>query len=87
MGGVLLNFDQSGAKYAIPDSKRNSQTESIIAGPPAGIPCGTSPVLQTGVLNAAETDMADIQLKYHIAEINWEKEANLLCTKYSAILQ
>jgi len=31
--------------------------------------------------------MANVQLKYHIAAINREKEANLLSTKYSAILQ
>ena len=31
--------------------------------------------------------MANVQLQYHIAAVNREKEANLLCTKYAAILQ
>jgi len=31
--------------------------------------------------------MASIQLKYHIAVINREKEADLLCTNYAAIMQ
>ena len=98
LAGTLLNFDQSGAKFASPDSEWNSQQENIIARPPetirpranpplTGIPAGPSPVQPLGILNTAEMKMADLQVNYHIAAINREKEANLLCTKYAAMLQ
>ena len=31
LAGILLNFYQSGAKFALPDSEWNSQPENIIA--------------------------------------------------------
>jgi len=37
LAGILLNFDQSGAKFAVPDSEWNTQQENIIAGSPAEI--------------------------------------------------
>jgi len=71
LAGVLINFDPSGAKFALPDSEWNSQTENIIAGPPAGIrprpnpplpgiPSGPPAVLQIGVLNAAKINMTNV---------------------------
>jgi len=74
------------------------QTENMIAGPPAairprpnpplpGIPARPPPVRPIGILNAADMKTANLQLNYHIAEINREKESNLLCTKYAAIMQ
>ena len=98
LAGILLNFDQSGAKFALPDSEWNSQPENITVGPPEtirprpnpplpGIPSGPPPVLPIGILNAAEMKMANLQLNYHNAAINREKESNLLCTKYAAIMQ
>ena len=56
LAGILLNFDQSGAKFALPESEWNSQPENITAGPretirprPSpplpGIPAGEPPVL------------------------------------------
>ena len=66
LAGILLDFDQSGAKFALPDSEWIFQPENIIAGPPAetirprpnpplpGIPAGPPPVLPIGILNAAE---------------------------------
>ena len=94
LAGILLNFDQS----ALPDSEWNSQRENILVGSPAairqrpnpplpGLPPGPPPVLPIGILNAAEINIANVQLKYHTAAVNKEKEANLLCTKYAAILQ
>ena len=45
LAGVLLNFDQSGANFALPGSKGNSQLENIIAGLPAGTrPCQNPPL-------------------------------------------
>ena len=55
--------------------------------PLPGIPAGPSPVLPIGILNAAEIKMANLKLNYHNAAINREKESNLLCTKYVAIMQ
>jgi len=80
------------------DSEWNSQPENIIAGPQEtirprpnpplpGIPAGPPPVLPIGILNAAEMKMANLQLNCHNAAINREKEQNLLCTKYAAIMQ
>ena len=96
LAGILLSFDQSGAKFALPDSEWNSQLENIIAGPStgirprpnqpqAGIPSGSLPVLPVGVLNDAEINMANFQLKYHIAAINRGRKAYLFCSKYFAI--
>ena len=45
------------------------------------------PALPAGPLNAAEIDMANLQLNYYNAAANREREANLLCTKYTAIVQ
>jgi len=96
--GVLLNFDVSGAKFALPDEQWNSQTENILVGPPArirprlnppipGIPARPPPVLSVGPLNAADINIANMNLNYHTAAVIRELAANLLCTKYSSILQ
>jgi len=37
LSGVLLNFDVSGAKFALPDEEWNAQPENILVGLPAGI--------------------------------------------------
>ena len=37
LSGVLLNFDVSGAKFALPDAEWEEQPENILAGPPAAI--------------------------------------------------
>ena len=39
LGGILLNFDVSGAKFALPDAEWESQPENILAGPPEAITC------------------------------------------------
>ena len=65
LSGVLLNFDPSGAKFALPDAEWENQPENILVGPPAairprpnapipGVPAGPPPVLPIGPLNAAE---------------------------------
>ena len=98
LAGVLPSFDQSGAKFALLDSEWNSQPENIIAGPPAAIRprpnpplkrilAGPPPVLPIGILNATEIKLANLQLNYHNAAVYREKESNLLCTKYAAIMQ
>jgi len=98
LAGILRNFDQSGAKFALLDSKWNKQPENVLVGPPAsirqrpdpplpGIPAGPPPVLPIGILNAAEIKMTNLQLNYHNAAINREKESNLLCTKYATVMQ
>jgi hypothetical protein len=98
LAGILLNFDISGAKFALPDEAWNVQPENVIVGPPAdvrprpnppiaGIPAGPPPVLPIGALSAADINLANMQLNYHNAATIREKEANLLCIKYSAILQ
>jgi len=92
---ILHNFDISGAKFALPDEEWDIQPENTLVGPPAGIrprpnppiagiPAGPPPALPIG---AADINLANMQLNYHNAAINREKEANLLCIKYSATLQ
>ena len=85
MAGILLNFDQSGAKFALPDHKWNNQPENILIVP--GISAGPPPALPVGALNAADMNIANMQLNYHNAVVNRETKANLLCTKYIEILQ
>jgi len=96
--GVLLNFDVSDAKFALSDEEWEAQPENILAGPPAairqrpnppipGIPAGPPLVLPVGPLNAADINIANMNLSYHTAAVNRELQANLLCTKYSSILQ
>jgi hypothetical protein len=98
LSGVLTNFDPSGAKFALPDQEWQQQPENILVGPPAtirqrpnppipGEPAGMPPALPAGPLNAAEINMANLQLNYYNAAANREREANLLCTKYTAIVQ
>ena len=76
----------------------NVQPENVIVGPPpdirlrphppiAGIPAGPPPALPVGALNTADINLANMQLNNHNAAINREREANLLCIKYSSILQ
>jgi len=55
--------------------------------PLPGIPAGPPPVLPIRIWNAAEMKVANIQLNYHNAAVNREKEPNLLCTKYTANMQ
>ena len=70
----------------------------MLVGPPAAIrqrpdpplpeiPAGPPPVVPIGILNAAEMKMANLQLNYHNAAVNREKESNLLCTRYASIMQ
>ena len=95
---ILLNLDISGPKFAFPDKEWNIQPENTLVGPPAGIrprpnlpiagkPAGPPLALPIGALNAVDINLANMQLNYHNASTNREKEANLLCIKYSAILQ
>ena len=97
LSGILLNFDQSGAKFALPDAEWENQPENILVGPPAGIrprpnaplpgvPAGPPPDLPIGPLNAAEINSANLHLNYHTAAVNRELAANLLCTKHTAII-
>ena len=92
LSGILLNFDPSDAKFALPDSEWEQQPENILVGPFAairprpnqpipGIPAGPPPVLPAGALNAADINMAYLQLNYYTSAANREREANLLCTK------
>ena len=98
LGGILLNFDVSGAKFALPDAEWESQPENILAGPPEairprpnppipGIPAGPPPALPVGPINAADINIANMNLNYHNAAVNRETAANLLCTKHTAIVQ
>ena len=98
LAGILLNFDPSGAKFALPDAEWELQPENILAGPPAairprpipplpGIPAGPPPALPVGALNAAEINMANLQLNYYNAAAAREREDNLLLTKYTSIVQ
>ena len=98
LSGIQLNFDISGAKFTLPDEEWNVQPENIIVGPPpdvrprpnppiAGILAGPPPVLPVGPLNAADINIANMNLNYHNAAVNREIAANLLCTKHAAILQ
>ena len=98
LSGILLNFDVSGAKFALPDAIWEIQPENILAGPPEairprpdppipGIPAGPPPVLPIGPINAADINIANMNLNYHNAAVNREMAANLLCTKHSAIVQ
>ena len=84
LAGILLNFDPSGAKFALPDHEWDNQPENILVGPPAairqrpdpplsGIPAGPPSVLPVGILNATEMKMTNLQLNYHNAAINREK--------------
>ena len=78
LSGILLNFDISGAKFALPDDEWNIQPENVLVGPPpdvrprpnppiAGIPAGPPPVLPIGALNEADINLANMQLNYHNA--------------------
>ena len=89
LAGVLLNFDPSEAKFALPDSEWEQQPEHILIGPPAairprpnppipGVPARPPPVLPIGPLNAAEINMANMNLNYHTVAVNRETAANVL---------
>jgi len=67
IAGVLLNLDQSGAKFALPDEEWNTQPENIIVGPPAGIrphrtknTNRTRAALPAGALIAADINIANM---------------------------
>ena len=84
LSGMLLNFDISGAKFALLDEEWNVQSENVIVGPPpdirprphppiAGIPAGPPFALPVGALNAADINLANMQLNYHNATTNRER--------------
>jgi hypothetical protein len=99
LAGVLLNFNQSVAKFALPDDEWNARPENILLGPPAGIrrlpdspvpriPAGSPAALPVGPLNAEDINLADLLLNYHNAAVYREKESNALCcTKQTKITQ
>ena len=73
LSGILLNFDVSAAKFALPDAIWEIQPENILAGPPEairprpnpptpGIPAGPPPVLPIGPINAADINIANMNL-------------------------
>ena len=87
LSGILLNFDSLGAKFALPYSEWHQQPENILAVPPASIrqrpdppipgqPAGPPPVLPVGPLNAADINIANMNLNYHNVAVNRDIAAN-----------
>ena len=80
LSGVLLNFNVSDEKFALPDAEWETQADNILAGPPAAIrqrpnppipriPVGSPPVPPVGPLNAADINIANMNLNYHNAAV------------------
>jgi len=85
LAGVVLNFDQSGTKFALPDDERKIRpSKNIVVARPAGVP--PLPVhrlsrILAGPLSAVDINIANIQLNYNTAAANRETTVNLFCTK------
>ena len=68
----------SGANFVLPDKEWDTQPGNILV---------QTPALPLGPLNAADINIVNMNLNYHTTAVNRETSANLLCTKYSSVLQ